>query len=156
MLEQSTGRTSLKRSGLGNLANPPDSDQYRSDRQLKRSSKSAYCNRVMRRHGTTNRSNQRISNCPCKVVKVDSEHISTAHIEWPEGKQSSESCGCRRSHLIILDVVVVERKEVRGFCGFNYRTQKQTSAAVLPPAILPFRSRPELSARPFSALSNSI
>lgn len=49
---------------------------------------------------------------PCKVVKVDSEHISTAHIEWPEGKQSSESCGCRRSHLIILDVVVVaERKQ---------------------------------------------
>lgn len=51
---------------------------------------------------------------PCKVVKVDSEHISTAHIEWPEGRQSSESCGCRRSHLIILDVVVVERKEDDG------------------------------------------
>lgn len=47
-------------------------------------------------------------------MKVDSEHISTAHIEWPEGRQSSESCGCRRSHLIILDVVVVERKEDDG------------------------------------------
>lgn len=94
--------------------------------------------RDAKHEGTTTEVTDPIRNfqtVPHKVVKVDSEHISTAHIEWPEGKQSSESCGCRRSHLIILDVVVVEKKKrVTRFCGkkpFNYGTRKQSSTAVL-------------------------